>query len=382
MQEQIKLMFFCNICCSNPTTPPTDRGKTQTQCNMASTSQIIDADCRRCRFGLIAWLVWIAAIAMPTVAAAQPASIPESILVDSRPISSADSPPADDVWMINTRCITSQSCRANLDSPDFSVSVYDGQHNMVLSDLETLVAKINAEPNTRNVLYAHGNNFQADEVMERAWFVYKQIKSCRKDDVPMRFIIWSWPSQPETTPLKDVRLKAERTDAQGLYMALFLRQIATSQPPITLVGYSFGGRVVTGAVHALAGGSLGGRIIPGQHSVGLNVHLGLVAPALDNDWLMDGKYHGRATKNVDRIALMYNPRDQILRRYWILQPSEWSRALGQAGAMRFGTRLDGSYVPVESYNCSRVIGRRHEEKDYYSRECGAGCVMARLAELR
>lgn len=287
----------------------------------------------------------------------------------------------DDVWMINTRCITSQACRANLEDPSFSVSVYDGRHNMVLSGLDSLISLIQSDPSITNVVYVHGNNFLADEVMERAWFVYKQIKRNLQHDTAMRFIVWSWPSQPETTPLKDVRLKADRTDAQGLYLALFLRKIAAQQPPITLIGYSFGGRVATGALHALAGGSLGGATIPGEHLLGLDVHLGLVAPALDNDWLMDGKYHGLATKNIHNIALMYNPRDQILRRYWILRPSDWSRALGQAGAMRFGTRLDGSIIPVRSYNCSRVIGRRHEEEDYYSRECGAGCVMARLVEM-
>ena len=288
---------------------------------------------------------------------------------------------ADDVWMINTRCLTSQACRANLENPAFSVSVYDSQHQMVLSDIESLISLVQSDSSIHNVIYVHGNNFRAEEVMERAWFVYKQIKRYQHNETIMRFIIWSWPSQPETTPLKDVRLKADRTDAQGLYLALFLREIAAHHPPITLIGYSFGGRVATGALHALAGGKLGGASIAGEHIVGLDVHLGLVAPALDNDWLMDGQYHGLSTKNIHNIALMYNPRDQILRRYWILRPSDWSRALGQAGAMRFGTRLDGSVIPVQSYNCSRVIGRRHLEEDYYSRECGAGRIMARLIEM-
>ena len=288
--------------------------------------------------------------------------------------------PVDELWMINTRCITSQACRANLDVLNYSVSVYDGQRRLQLSDIQSLISVATTDSATANVIYVHGNNFEADEVMERAWFVYQYIRCNRREGTPIRFIVWSWPSQPETTPLKDVRLKAERTDAQGLYLALVLREISTSAKPITLIGFSFGGRVITGSLHALAGGSLGGRVIPGEPIRQLNTHVGLVAPALDNDWLMPGKYHGLATLNMERIALMYNPRDLILKRYWILDPSEWSKALGQAGGLQFGPGYDGLPLSVKRYNCSRYIGRRHEEEDYYSRTCGGGAVMARLIE--
>lgn len=337
---------------------------------------------------------WSALISVLIFIALTPVSLTAQVVVDSQTSSMIRQPlaeptveinpstqvSADELWMVNTRCITSEACRADLLNPTFSTSVYDGGSHLVKSDLETLVNLAVADQDTVNIIYVHGNNFEANEVMERAWFVYQRIRCSRRLGTPIRFIVWSWPSQPETSPLKDVRLKAARTDAQGLYLALFLRQIAPAARPITLIGYSFGGRVVTGSLHALAGGSLGGRVIPGQHLTGLEAHVGLVAPALDNDWLMSGQYHGRATKNTHRISLMYNPRDQILRRYWILDPRDWPRALGQSGGMRFGTGVDGKPVVIKCYNCSRTIGRRHEEEDYYSSTCGAGRVMAELVE--
>jgi hypothetical protein len=284
-----------------------------------------------------------------------------------------------DVWMINTRHITSDACRADLNNPRFVVSQYDGRGRMVAADQQQLVDLIRQDPMTPTVIYIHGNNFAANEVYQRAFFVRQKILCCR-NHAPMRFIIWSWPSEQVTSILKDVRIKADRTDAQGLYLALFLRQVADAPRPISLIGYSFGGRIVTGGLHALAGGHLGCRVIPGPHVTGFTAGIGLIAPALDRDWLMRGEYHGLATKNIDRIALMYNPRDQVLRQYWLLDPSDRSRALGAVGLMRFGTRLDNSAMPIKSYNCSRWVGRRHSEEDYFSSDCRAGCVMARLID--
>jgi hypothetical protein len=251
---------------------------------------------------------------------------------------------------------------------------------MLLSDMESLLATIRSDVATQNVFYVHGNNFKANEVLERAWFVHRKIQCGRQNQPPMRFIIWSWPSEPVTTPLRDVRLKAARTDAQGLYLATILREISDAPVPTTMIGYSFGGRVVTGALHALAGGRLGGRAIPGHHIQGFDAKVGLVAPAMNSDWLTPGEYHGSASKNMDRLTLMFNPRDRVLQKYWILDPFDLESALGATGDLNPGRRADGSCLPVRTHNCSSTNGRRHLEGDYYGPKCDAGCVFARLID--
>jgi hypothetical protein len=284
----------------------------------------------------------------------------------------------DEVWLISTRGITSDVCCANVEAPDLAVSRYDGRRLMLRSDLETLIQTVRTDSVRPNVIYVHGNNFKADEAIERAWFVRHQIRCQRGGPVPMRFIIFSWPSEQVTTVLKDIRIKADRTDAQGLYLAFFLRSIVDAPLSVTLIGYSFGGRVATGALHALAGGPLDGRRLSGETVTGFEAKLGLIAPALDRDWLLAGEYHGKATLNIDQISLMYNPRDQVLRRYWLLEPGGLSRALGSAGPIRFGNGADGRPVQINSHNCSRTVGRRHREEDYFSAECNAGRIMARM----
>lgn len=177
--------------------------------------------------------------------------------------------------------------------------------------------------------------------------------------------------------LNDVRIKAERTDAQGLYLAWFLRQTTEVPSGLTLIGYSFGGRVITGALHALAGGLLGGRKLPGEHLKGYGARVGLIAAAIDHEWLESNEYHGLATKNMDHMTLMYNPRDTVLRKYWMLDPATISRALGAVGPMKFARRSDGTPLPVISINCSRTVGRQHDELDYFSADCRAGRHLGR-----
>lgn len=288
----------------------------------------------------------------------------------------------DELWIISTRQLTSDACRAPLDAPDFKVmKLYENCQSEPASFAE-LAASIAAEPNSQTVVYVHGNRFTHCDAIERANFVYRKMVPHRCTGQPIRLILFSWPSEQEGVLLNDVRVKAERTDAQGLYLAWCIREINAQTASLTLIGYSFGGRVVTGALHALAGGTLGGRRLTGEQLSGVNARVALIAAAIDRDWLEPQQYHGRATLNMERMTLMYNPRDTVLKKYWLLDPATISRALGAVGPMRFNRRVDGTPLPVKSINCSRTVGREHDELDYFSAECRAGKHLAELIENR
>ena len=79
----------------------------------------------------------------------------------------------------------------------------------------------------------------------------------------------------------------------------------------------------------MAGGALGGRCLPGEPVEGADIKVGLVAAAVNQDWLRPGHYHGMATANMLSLSIMFNPRDTILKRYWLLEPG--SDALGAVG---------------------------------------------------
>jgi hypothetical protein len=209
--------------------------------------------------------------------------------------------------------------------------------------------------------------------------VYRNVKQRRRDD-PVDWVIWSWPSEKQGILIYDARLKASRTDGQGLYLAWLLRRHAEAQVNTTLIGYSFGGRIITGALHAAAGGSLAGRKVGGPPVVGGPFDAGLVAPAVDSHWLTSHGYHRLATQNLQRLVLLYNRRDAVLKRYWLIDRVRGRMALGYSGPTAFAPRLDGSRLPVRSRDCSPSIGLQHDELDYYRKTCQAGLEMARLID--
>jgi hypothetical protein len=192
------------------------------------------------------------------------------------------------------------------------------------------------------------------------------------------WVIWNWPSEKSGLLVQDFRRKAMRTDGQGLYLSWLLQRHAESGVPTALIGYSFGARVITGALHALAGGRLGGRVLPGAPTTGMAFDAGLVAPAIEDDWMARRGKHGLATKNLDRLVLLYNRRDAVLKRYWLLDRVRGAMALGYTGPRSFAPRVDGSRLPVRARDCSPSVGTKHSELDYYGGNCRAGAEMAAM----
>lgn len=227
------------------------------------------------------------------------------------------------------------------------------------------------------VIYVHGNRTPTSVASERGMTIYRFVARYRRSE-PIDWIIWSWPSEQQGFLVHDVREKAGRTDAQGMYLAHFIRGNLNSAAITAMIGYSFGGRVVTGSLHALAGGSLGGRKLPGSTISGASIRTGLVAPAIESSWLSARGYHGKATQNMEQLVLMYNHRDSVLKRYWLLDRVRSNVALGYSGPRTFGLRFDGSRLPVIARDFAQIIGRNHDEIVYYEKDYHTSSEMARL----
>lgn len=281
----------------------------------------------------------------------------------------------DRFWLVNTRGMSSDTCRANLQNPNFRFRrMYCGRPSEPTT-LDDYVARLGE--GRRVVMYVHGNRLDHCDAVKRSNIIYRNIR-CRCGDGPIDWVLFSWPASKQGTLIHDFREKAGRTDAQGLYLAWLLRKHVDGSMPTALIGYSFGARVVTGSLHALAGGRLGGRKLPGEAVVGANFDAGLVAPALESHWMEPRGYHGRATKNLDRLVVLYNRRDAVLKRYWLLDRVRSNVALGYSGPKAFGPRADGSRLSVRARDCARFVGLQHDEVDYYTSPCGAGRDMANL----
>jgi hypothetical protein len=231
----------------------------------------------------------------------------------------------------------------------------------------------------KTVVYVHGNRLEADEAIARALAIYRRTRGYRRSG-PIDWVVWNWPSEREGILVHDFRRKADRADAQGLYLSWVLQRHAEANVPTALIAYSFGARVVTGALHVLAGGQLGGRRLSGEPVIGCNFDAGLVAPAIEDDWMALHGRHGLATKNLDRMVLLYNRRDAVLKRYWWLDRVHGTMALGYTGPRSFAPRADGSRLPVRARDCSTSVGKRHVELEYYESTCTAGPDMGALID--
>lgn len=284
---------------------------------------------------------------------------------------------ADRSWLISTRHLSAEVCRAELNRPHFHVGRLDRCGNRHPDSLDSFLAQLT--PERPLVIHIHGNRMTHWQARDRGRFVHHQLRA-HMGGQPIDFAIFSWPSERTGLPLRDGRVKAARTEAQGLYLAWLLREVVARDVPVTLIGYSFGARVATGALHALAGGNVSGRQLPGHSLRGADIKVALVAPAVEEDSLQNGRYHGLASQNIHELAVFYNPRDAILKRFWLIDLPTRGRALGFSGPQQLAPSFDGSPVPIVARNCAPFLGIRHSEVEYYTQCCRAGLAIAQLIQ--
>jgi len=224
--------------------------------------------------------------------------------------------------------------------------------------------------------YVHGNQIQAGRAPARGWRVYLAILGGRAEAPPLRYVIWSWPSDRASGPLRDARIKAARTDVDGFYLASVLAEMPPG-PPVSLIGFSFGSRVITGASHLLGGGVLAGRALPRAGAEDrVRPRTVLLAAALETGWLQPGHCHGQAVAQMESLLLLYNSCDPLLRRYRFLTGDRRSTALGFTGLPPLG-RLGGPPTNFRQRDLAPLIGRVHD----WNATVGSRAAMADVSRV-
>lgn len=274
----------------------------------------------------------------------------------------------DELWLIDSRQAT-MSC-------DFTrLHVWRGYDcgRWRASALEELFA---AEPGVLTVFFIHGNRVEPDEINRYGLSTYRGLARQMPAGTPIRFVIWSWPSSQVKGLVNDVRVKAARTDASGYLLANVLSQLHPDTP-VGLLGYSFGGRIVTGALHLLGGGHLGRFQLetpPAPRAVPYQVVL--MAPAMNNDWLLPGRYHGQALTQSGRMLIMINSVDRALKHYHVVSRYGKPRALGFTGFAGL-SRLGAESTLIDQLDAAGLVGRAHDMFRYV----GSSRLMSRAAHV-
>ena len=129
------------------------------------------------------------------------------------------------------------------------------------------------------MIYIHGNRVPSECTAPEGQQVYRLLTAGVDDATPIRFVIWSWPSAQMRGQLRDVRTKANRTELAGYCLAWLLTHLPENQQ-VSLLGYSFGARIATGAMHLVGGGTLCGRTLPPHPMTSSNTRVVMLAGAL------------------------------------------------------------------------------------------------------
>lgn len=263
----------------------------------------------------------------------------------------------DEIVLVDTRMLCgscdSESIRSGLVVQSYAVTDDAGSRRWQQSDLESFLA---FDPSVRTIIFVHGNRITPGDAKNEGLAVYRKLANYAGDGERFRFVIWSWPSSQIRGPLRDVRAKAARTGAAGCQLAWVLDQMP-AETPVSLVGFSFGARIITGGLHILGGGSLGGcSLAEHVHPDRRPVDVVLIAAALHANWLGDGQYHGQAMTQVGRMLLVNSCQDIAMRYYRFIQKRGNPQALGLRGPTYVSSE---SAAKIQLRDVGRYTGKEH-----------------------
>jgi hypothetical protein len=261
----------------------------------------------------------------------------------------------DEIWVISTRGLG--GCGHIPAPPKFFVQRRTIEGAWVVSSIDEFLAADN--PPTPIGFAMHGNRVNSSDAIRQGMMAYRQFTAGVPASQPVRFVIWSWPSDRIHGILKDIRAKAARTNTDGKYLAWTLYQL-DPQTPVSLIGFSYGARIASGALHILAGGSLDGFALAPATKPRTPVRAVLTAAALHNYWLAQGRYHGRALEVVDSMLLINNSCDMALKRYRFLDRSRTAAALGYTGPAGWSPH----YAKIRIVDACRDVGKMHSWDSY------------------
>jgi hypothetical protein len=267
--------------------------------------------------------------------------------------------PAHDIWLISTRTAP----RSNPVGGEGRMNYWrlDDQRHWGASDEETFLAA--DDPDVPTSMFIHGNRTDRNWAVRNGWSVYQKLKPFAGSR-PLRFVIWSWPADRIGGVRQDVQVKARRSDVQAYYLAHLLRKMDPGVR-VSMMGYSFGARTITGALQLLGGGKFAGRRLPNLDAPvdRAPMRAVLVAAAMPNYWLSPGRSNGLALEQADRVMVTRNRYDPVLQWYDRMYGRGGPQALGYTGPTSYARRGERG-ERLEVVAVERSVGSNHDWSGY------------------
>ena len=245
--------------------------------------------------------------------------------------------PNDQIWIVSSRSMG--NCEV---SDRFDVGVYDGC-KFVPSTMDQLRAEAAANSHIKNVIHVHGNFTDFDWSIERGFSVYRNGISCVESRLPVRFIIWSWSSERAAIPIRDFKIKTERSVVEGHRLSQFFQSVAVSDS--ILIGYSMGAQAALTSLVDL-------------HQIQQRPNqwrLLLIAPALAPEFCND-QCHPAFDQTISMATILTNCSDRALknaRRVYRLHRENTIDQFGLASSLAL------SPEKLQVFEMSDEVGPKH-----------------------
>jgi hypothetical protein len=262
------------------------------------------------------------------------------------------------VWAVSTRCLGCPN--ASTADPGWTIWKYDAAAPQWIN-ASTVEFYATDSADVVTPIYIHGNRIDSSLALQDGLAVYFQLAGKFDDERPVRFVIWSWPSEQIHGPFKDVRSKAARSDVEANYLARFLGGM-NPEVKTGLIGFSFGSRIAGGAAHLLAGGSLCGWTVPSDSRP--QIHVAFWAAAEHDYWLAPGYFHGRAVEAASQWYITRNACDPVLARYRFIDKCSDPAAMGYSGVAGRNLMTADWNSRLEEADVTHIVGSQHVHEPY------------------
>lgn len=321
---------------------------------------------------ILAALLWLATSASPIVLAAQEAQLPTATAQDatSLPIEAASSslvegesttldsesleqelgcqPQAgDEIWLVNTRQLGDCFSDCNL-VPDLPVSRWvNGEFQP--QSLAELLDQVATTPQTRNIVYIHGNFTDLGWSVRRGLQFYNGCFANAPARPPIRFIIWSWRSERETLLGRDYQIKSQRAVAEGCRLNSLVDRLGPTRPIV--IGYSLGAQATLSALSQTGSPESQPWVVA------------LIAAALDPHFCGTLRNNTQISERFSHLVVFTNHVDPALNcslritRRAIANPNPPSQ-------YSIVPNLKSKHPSVQQYEVSREVGHHHSISYY------------------
>lgn len=316
----------------------------------AISSRSVRARGLRCALWLAAVLVW-----RPGLSISQdgPPAIAPPTPVCARALEGREVRPTDEFWVIDCR-------RISIVAPDVTVARLRYERYLPGQGwLKKQADDFLEQPaDMVTTFFIVGNYYTHQETIEAGWYAYHRLVEACADDVRVRFVIWSWPSDPVPgRRLQDAKMKQLVIDPTAYHLAALVDALSPATP-ISMCGSSFGVGVALGAAQFLSAGRLDCYELSPRSGARRCLRLVLLGAAVDDQALLPGRKYDAVLRYVDRALLMVNPSDRALKLYHLLYGCHSGmRALGRVGPTGVGGLPDAWRLDLVP--SGRYLGHQH-----------------------